>query len=259
MPLAGGRPAAMLGMSPFMPYSMRPARRRRSAGGRILRSRVGSVLRWLLPRLIVGISNVLFRTCRLTYIGKEHENRFLDRGLPIIFAGWHEGIVMLPFHFRDRTRGVVMVSASRDGDIIADTVERFGLTPVRGSGGHGGRAALDAMVDAVQAEGVSAGIIVDGPRGPARVAKVGAVALSRATGLPIVPGTWWAKPFVRFGSWDGTLLPLPFSRIVFAFEESMLVPATADDIALEGFRVELTARLHAARASAQRALGYAAA
>ena len=96
--------------------------------------------------------------------------------------------MMLPYHFRDRTGGVVMVSSSRDGDIIADTVDRFGMRAVRGSSRHGGRQALDLMIDAVRGGNVSAGVIVDGPRGPARVAKSGAVLLARATGLPIVPG-----------------------------------------------------------------------
>ena len=165
--------------------------------------------------------------------------------------------MMLPFHFRDRGGGVLMVSQSRDGDIIADTIARFGLRPVRGSSGRGGRAALDAMIDAVRDEGVSAGVIVDGPRGPARVAKAGAVVLARATGLPVVPGTWWARPAVRFGSWDRTIVPLPFARVVFAFEESFTVPSTADDEEVERRRLDLTHRLLAARARARAACGVA--
>lgn len=232
--------------------------RHRSPGGQLLRSRAGVPLRWLLPRVVVGVSHLLFRSCRITFVGKEHEDRWLDRGLPIIFAGLHEGLMMLPFHFRDRRGGVVMVSQSQDGDIIADTIAQFGLRPVRGSSRRGGRAALDAMIDAVREDGVSAGVIVDGPRGPARVAKAGAVVLARATGLPVVPGTWWARPAVRFASWDRTMVPLPFARIVFAFEESFVVPPTADEDELERRRVDLTRRLLAARARAQAACGVAA-
>jgi hypothetical protein len=78
-------------------------------------------------------------------VGKEYEDRFVAHGHQIIYAGWHEGIMMLPYHFRDRTGGLVMVSASRDGDLIADTIERFGLRAVRGSSGHDGADALAAM------------------------------------------------------------------------------------------------------------------
>jgi lysophospholipid acyltransferase (LPLAT)-like uncharacterized protein len=234
-------------------------RRRASPGGKLLRSRLGGVLRWLLPRVVVFVSYVLFRSCRIRFVDKRHEDRFLEAGQPIIFAGWHEGMMMLPYHFRDRRGGLVMVSPSRDGDIIADTIARFGLRPVRGSSGRDGRAALDAMVAAVRAERQSAGIIVDGPKGPPLVAKTGAVALARATGLPIVPGTWWARPAIRFGSWDHTIVPLPFARVAFAFEEPIFVAPDADEATMEAHRATLTERLGRARARARAAVDGAAA
>jgi len=227
--------------------------RRRSKSGRLLRSRLGGLLRWALPRLVAALSYAIFLTCRVRFVGKQHEDQFLDAGRQIIFAGLHEGMMMLPYHFRDRTRGVVMVSRSRDGDIIADTVERFGMRAVRGSSGRGGRDALEAMIEALDRGGVSAGVIVDGPRGPALEAKAGALVLARATGLPVVPGTWWAWPLVRVRSWDRTIVPLPFSRIVFAFAPALFVPADANDAALEEARAELTRRLNEARAKAQAA------
>lgn len=188
------------------------------------------------------------------FINREHEDRFVAHGRHIIFAGLHEGMMLLPYHFRDRLRGVVMVSRSRDGDLIADTVDRFGMRAVRGSSGHGGRDALDEMTAALQGGDVSAGVIVDGPRGPALEAKPGAVLLARATGLPIVPGAWWARPLLRVGSWDRTIVPMPFARIAFAFAEPLFVPADADAAALEAARGELTRRLATARAAAQAAL-----
>jgi lysophospholipid acyltransferase (LPLAT)-like uncharacterized protein len=163
-------------------------------------------------------------------------------------------MMLLPFHFRDRRGGLVMVSPSRDGDLIADTIERFSLRPVRGSSGRRGGEALDEMIEGLRANPVSAGIIVDGPKGPPLVAKAGAVVLARATGLPIVPGTWWSRPLRRVGSWDGTIIPIPFSRIAFAFEEPIVVAANATDEEIEGHRAELTRRLLAAREKAQLAV-----
>jgi lysophospholipid acyltransferase (LPLAT)-like uncharacterized protein len=227
--------------------------RRRSKPGRLLRSRLGGLLRWLLPRLVTTLSYGIFRTCRIRFVDKHYEDQFVAAGKQIIFAGLHEGMMMLPYHFRDRTGGVVMVSRSRDGDIIADTVDRFGMRAVRGSSGRGGRDALDAMIDALRHDDVSAGVIVDGPRGPALEAKAGALVMARATGLPIVPGTWWARPLVRVRSWDRTIVPLPFSRIVFAFAPPLFVAADASDEALETARADLTRRLDEARAKAQAA------
>ncbi|HEV7731748.1 MAG TPA: lysophospholipid acyltransferase family protein [Candidatus Binatia bacterium] len=219
-------------------------RKRRSLGVRLLR--------WIVPRIFFAYSYLLFRSCRITYVAKHHENHFLDQGLPVLFAGFHEGMLYLPYHFRDRD-GVVMVSASRDGDLIADTMALFGLRAARGSSTRGGRAALDAMADEINATRCSGGIIVDGPRGPALIAKMGAITLGAATGLPVVPGAWWARRALRLKSWDGTIIPLPFTRMVFAFEPALEVPPDASPAVREAMRDELTARLARARATAQAA------
>jgi len=211
-------------------------------------------LLWFVPKFFFWLSHVLFRSCRLRFVGKEHEDRYLREGRPICFAGFHQGMLYLPMHFRDRD-GVVMVSASRDGDLIANTMARFGLRSARGSSKRGGADALRAMIDEVNASGCSAGMIVDGPRGPAGVAKHGVLQLARATGLPIVPGNWWAKPHVSFGSWDKAIIPLPFARMVFAFEPAIVVPPDATDDDLERLRVELTARLGRALDTARAACG----
>jgi lysophospholipid acyltransferase (LPLAT)-like uncharacterized protein len=218
-------------------------------GKHSLRTRV---LVWSIPKLFFVFSYLLFRSCRITYLGKEHEDQFLRRGEPICFAGLHQGMIYLPFHFRDRN-GVVMVSASRDGDLIAHTMGMYGLRSARGSSRRGGEDALHAMIAEVNASRCSAGLIVDGPRGPAGVAKHGAILLARETGLPIVPGTWWAQPHVEFGSWDRTIVPLPFARMVFAFEPALHVPHDAGDTDVEALRLELTARLERARATARAA------
>ena len=225
--------------------------RRRSRGGRLLRSRVGHVLRAAIPVLIVALSRLIVRTCRIEFVDKEREDQRLAEGGQIVFAGLHEGMMLLPHHFRDRRGGLVMVSSSRDGDLIADTIERYGLRAVRGSSGRRGGGALQEMIEGLEKNAVSAGIIVDGPKGPPLVAKAGAIVIARATGLPIVPGAWWSKPILHVGSWDRTIVPLPFSRIVFAYGAPLVVERDTPDEEIESCREELTRRLLAARTKAQ--------
>src|SRR5262249_49999065 len=55
----------------------------------------------------------------------------------------------------------------------------------------------------------------------------------------IVPGTWWVRPAAAFGTWDRMIVPWPFARLVFAFEEPMRVPADVTDADM-GLRDELT-------------------
>lgn len=218
----------------------------RASSVRKRRSLLFRAIRWIVPKSVFVLSYGLFRSCRMTFVGKEHEDQFLRAGEPILFAGFHYGMMYLPYHFRDRD-AVVMVSASRDGDLIANTMALFGLRAARGSNTRGGKAALQAMSDEVGRSRCSAGIIADGPKGPEGEAKMGAVELARRTGLPIVPGNWWARHRLTFGSWDRTIVPLPFTRMTFAFEPPIHVAPDATREEMEGIRRELTRRLRRAR------------
>src|SRR2546428_6261840 len=58
----------------------------------------------------------------------------------------------------------VLVSRSRDGEIVARYLSRFGLDSVRGSTSRGGREAGRALVAAVR-RGRDIALVPDGPRG----------------------------------------------------------------------------------------------
>ena len=75
----------------------------------------------------------------------------------------------------------------------------------------------------------SVAVLVDGPRGPAGVAKPGIAALARHSATPIQPLAFAARPALRLGSWDRTLVPLPFARVVCVFGEPIAPTALEDD------------------------------
>ncbi len=68
--------------------------------------------------------------------------------------------------------------------------------------------------------------------------------LASKTGAPVLPLLWSCNRYKRFGSWDGTALPLPFSKIDFFYGEPLLVPPTLTDEQLEEYRLELEKRLN---------------
>ena len=129
---------------------------------------------------------------------------------------WHRNLLLGAALFRDS--GIhVPVSLSRDGERIAALMFELGLgTPPRGSSSRGGTAALKAMVDLLRS-GRHVAVLADGPRGPQRIAKAGVVALARLCGQDIHPVVLSAAPSIRFRSWDRTVLPLPFARVVCEF------------------------------------------
>lgn len=63
-------------------------------------------------------------------------------------------------------------------------------------------------------EGSSLVVSPDGPTGPYRRAKPGALIVARASGLPLQPWAVVATPSFRLrGRWDRQIVPLPFGRL----------------------------------------------
>jgi hypothetical protein len=202
------------------------------------------------PPLFYLLANAIYRTCRITIIGKENEDQFLRQGKPSLFVSWHQGMLYYVHHFRNRN-GIVMVSQSKDGEIIDRVRRLFGYQSARGSSTRGGKEALDVMIDTIKRTQCSGGLVADAPRGPFGIAKIGIIRLAKETGLPLIPVMWWASRKIIFNSWDKALLPLPFSRIVFFYEPPIFVPADATNEQMENMRVDLTDQLNRMHKQAQ--------
>ena len=131
---------------------------------------------------------------------------------PTIFVFWHRSLLICAHRFRGL--GIaILISRSFDGELIARTVERLGFKAIRGSTTRGGAMGLKGMAAAYAAGGICA-ITADGPRGPAMVAKPGAAQLAALAGSAWV-GAFYALPRSAWTlrSWDGFLIPKPFSRV----------------------------------------------
>ncbi|PLX47208.1 MAG: hypothetical protein C0613_14605 [Desulfobulbaceae bacterium] len=192
----------------------------------------------LLYKLLVG--TILF-TCRKEGSGRELFARQVRTGRPFIITFWHYNVLYaakggggLPM--------VAMVSPSKDGEFIARIMESRGIATVRGSRSKGGVGAIKGLLKAVR-QGLSPVLIADGSQGPARVAQGGAVMLAGRSGIPILAMNWAFSRYRLFRSWDKTLLPLPFSRMVWQIAEPLHVPKGLDSEGLEEYRVQLQERL----------------
>ena len=149
-------------------------------------------------------------------------------GQPLIYAVWHGRILIVPwlnarFRRTDGARNVrVLASRSRDGELVAAFVRRFGMEVVRGSSSRGGAIALRALARAVEA-GQDVAVVPDGPRGPSCHAHAGIVSLAATTGAPIVPLGVAARPARRLRSWDRFMVPAPFARCAVVFGPAVRV------------------------------------
>jgi lysophospholipid acyltransferase (LPLAT)-like uncharacterized protein len=178
-------------------------------------------LRWplILARLAYLYSR-LYSFRHFGYPGAEE----LDG--PAIFTCWHcEEVTLLPHC--GFTRGHIMISRSRDGDILASVVQKWGYLVSRGSSSRGAVAALRSMRRAID-RGDNLILAVDGPRGPRQVAKPGAFYLAAKTGRPIYPvGVAVSSAHVFKKSWSHSRLPWPFSRVTAVFGQPIR-PTSAD-------------------------------
>ena len=180
---------------------------------------------------------LLFSTCRVIVVGEEIVNNFQKEhpGKGLLYASWHRGVTFFVYYYRFKNF-VVMASASKDGELAAQTANRHGWVVVRGSSSYRGSEALREMIPYFK-KGYHGGLLVDAPRGPAHVSKIGIVIASRMAGVPIVPGMWSADRYWRLKSWDRTIIPKPFSRIVFVYGSELIeVPRNASREECEAYR-----------------------
>lgn len=165
-------------------------------------------------------------TWRIRHGGRARVAAARMRRGPVLYCFTHG--VLLPLAYTHRGRGIrVLISESRDGEVITRVVERLGFRTVRGSTSRGGLRALAELVARAR-EGSDLAVTPDGPRGPRGSAEPGAVLVGAKAGIPLVPvgvaspGAW------RANSWDRFLVPRPFARVFVVYGAAIeLAPADA--------------------------------
>jgi lysophospholipid acyltransferase (LPLAT)-like uncharacterized protein len=158
-----------------------------------------------------------------------------------IGALWHNRLLLLPFILRrylPQRRGAALISASRDGAILADLVERFGYDTVRGSSSRKGASAIRQLGEVI-AGGRDVVITPDGPRGPAYVLGQGIIYLAQQSGTEVVPINMEYSSSWRVKSWDRFILPKPFSKVRVIFDRPHRVAATITETEFETERLRL--------------------
>ncbi len=130
----------------------------------------------------------------------------------LIYACFHQDDMSCLPYFSDRNI-CILISQSKDGEILASAAEYMGYQTVRGSSHRGGVAGLLASMKKV-IEGHKMTIAVDGPKGPIYQVKVGVTAMSDKAKRPIVPVRGIPKrSYVFKNSWNKATLPMPFTAI----------------------------------------------
>ncbi|MCM2305125.1 MAG: lysophospholipid acyltransferase family protein, partial [Elusimicrobia bacterium] len=199
------------------------------------------MIRKLVPYLVYSYVSFVGWTTRQTVLRADIPEAIHRAGERFIYAFWHQRQVFFTWSHRG-VSAAVLVSQSRDGEMIARTMELSRIDAVRGSSSRGGAAAAREMVEILRS-GRDVGITPDGPRGPAREVKEGAVRVAQLSGMPIVPiANALSNRLEIAKAWDRFQVPLPFGRSVVVYGEPVRV-APGDDLAAKA--AELKAAMDA--------------
>jgi lysophospholipid acyltransferase (LPLAT)-like uncharacterized protein len=166
--------------------------------------------RWTRPLLwLAGFTiKLVFSTCRVTLLTPWE---IKDKAIGVT---WHRAAIFFLYYTR-RARPAIMVSRSRDGELLSAFIRQLGAIPVRGSSSRGGAAALREMAEGLNSGRFSHGATVaDGPQGPRYVAKEGMIMLAMLSGAPLLPVMWSCdRAWILGNTWDKTMIPKPFARV----------------------------------------------
>jgi lysophospholipid acyltransferase (LPLAT)-like uncharacterized protein len=199
----------------------------------------GRLARWLIAfgfRLL----QIWARTLRY-----EIDDRAGIVGRPVtenyIGALWHNRLLIFPLvlrRFFPQRHGAALISASRDGDLLADGVQRFGYDVIRGSSSRLGASALLQLTQ-VLASGRDVVITPDGPRGPAYELGPGIIFLAQKSGAEVLPMNLEYSRCWRLGSWDRFIVPRPFAKVRVLISQPHRVRATTTPEEFESERLSL--------------------
>ncbi len=233
-----------MGLSRISEYDLKTLSKDKKGIHLIIKSLLRRFKVELIYWLVFCIYWVIGRTYRLSLVGQEH----LAQASKLHAAGsyclllWHE--FLLTGIFSHEGQGIVaLISSSKDGDLATRLAKAVGFDALRGSSSAG---AVQALLKLNQelASGSICAITVDGPLGPRRIPKTGALRLARDQQVALVPLGFHIDRSWRLKTWDRFCIPKPFAKIEVRYGEPQLVAENASKEELVRAKMDLARRLN---------------
>ncbi len=189
---------------------------------------------WIFYILAGVLKFMRFFFYRLEIIDPEN---WIERAEGVVSVTWHNRLLFFPVVFpkKVRKKTVAVVSASRDGQYIADLIRCFGLRSARGSSSKGG---MNAQLEAVRAlkSNCNVSFTPDGPRGPRYHLSRGPIHLASMHKTSVIPVAVNASRYWECRSWDRFQIPKPFSKLTLVIGDPIAVPENLTPEELEFYR-----------------------
>ncbi len=190
---------------------------------------------FILPPLIYGLMRLLWFSASkkfhyVTPIGDEQH----------VCVCWHGELLMSPQAYRyihKKHPASAIISGHYDGLLIAKVLKKLQIRALKGSSRKGAQKVLLEAFRSIKS-GEEVLITPDGPRGPRHSMSDGAIGLALKSHLPLFVMNFTAKNYWQLGSWDGFVIPKPFTQIDFYIQSISL-----DGLEVEDARAFLRAKM----------------
>lgn len=178
-------------------------------------------LRFLGYHALDRVAGLLCGSLRVNRKNNEIFDEYVRLNKRFILAFWH-GTMLYPWYYHRGNKFLGLTSQSKDGEILARILRKWGYTVTRGSSSKGGKIALGIITDFAKFEG-SVLITPDGPRGPVMEFKPGAVVAALRSSVPLfLVGIGYQKK-IHLKSWDKFSVPAFFTRVNLIYSDPVFV------------------------------------
>ena len=175
------------------------------------------LLVWLGERIGPPLLNFFYKTNRWEFEGESYIKKEIESGKSVIIASWHSTLLTVFMGLANNKYFGMAGNHHPEAEIISRIGRKLGWQIIRGSSTDGGRKAYEEMLLTLKTPGSVFAITPDGPQGPAKIPKAGAIRAAQKTGAIIIPAAGQSTKRWAFKNWDIFYLSKPFGKIVQLF------------------------------------------
>ncbi len=192
-----------------------------------------------------------YNTNKWNIEGEHHYKDVLRSGKPVIIASWHNTLLTAFMGLAKNNYHGLAGNHHPDAEIISRIGTKLGWNIIRGSSTDGGKKAYNEILEILKSHTTVFAITPDGPQGPAKIPKPGAIRAAQKTGAVIVPVAGQSNRRWSFKNWDTFYLSKPFGKttllfgspLVFTIEDSFEECAAQLKTSLDQLEKEVNSRV----------------
>jgi len=169
--------------------------------------------------LIKLLLRLILWSCRIEISGLENLVETAARERCILML-WHNRLAIMAeilARYAPDLFYCAFISKSRDGELLAILAESYSKGRTLRVPHNAKHQALSKMISQLKKNEDVMVVTPDGPKGPRYQIKPGIILAAKESDAKIIPVSWSANNFFQLKTWDGFMIPKPFSKILISF------------------------------------------